>query len=658
MVRFAWMGLYFFLSILLAWRLVMPKPGLDARGEANWIEIAFQVILYIHVNLISLGIGRALLRILRLPSLTRFESILLEYLLGLGALSLGVAVLGFTGGLDPWVIFFWLAVLGIFAFWELWKTGFYGRMICLPKTRSPFLILLQVIALIAMPLLLIEGFSPVWDYDALLYHLDMPGHYLAQGKIYFDPDILRSAYPYLGEMLFAVGLAFNAASFAKLVNLTYGVLFVLGSYVCSRRYFGRQTAYTAAGILIGAPAYWMWATWAAVDFAWGVYEFWSLYAVVLWLNHGKADSSKWLALAGLMSGFAMGIKYLSIPAFLVITGIIAWKSREGSTRPVREMIKNISIFGSWAVAVSGVWYIHNLLVTGNPVYPLVFGGPGWDPLERQVLSDYVGSFGVGKGWLDYLLLPYNVYAFHDNFSTISLEIIHPALWLACLFPLVCKPRRRQGVLAAYACLGFAVWAITSQVVRFLIPLSAVLAILAGAVIESSQPLIKRLARYVLVGGFLLFNLIFQFQWLADQGAWSFVTGRQSAEEFLQNMSYGYDAILFIQANLDMDQKVRFLWDGRGYYCGSRCESDDEQSNAVVFAIGNPPPADLAADLRSEGVTHLLLSEPNANWFILYHDPQGMHRDAKRYFEEIFFPACGRLVYDSENGTRLYEIACR
>jgi hypothetical protein len=123
------------------------------------------------------------------------------------------------------------------------------------------------------------------------------------------------------------------------------------------------------------------------------------------------------------------------------------------------------------------------------------------------------------------------------------------------------------------------------------------------------------------------------------------------------MSYDYRAIQYIQESLTEDEKAVFLWDGRGYYCGSRCVPDDEQSAAINLSFDRPSPRELSARLGREGVTHLILSRVDATWFIIYHDPHRWHRDALDYFEHSFFPECGKLVY-SDDSVKLFEIVCR
>jgi hypothetical protein len=181
--------------------------------------------------------------------------------------------------------------------------------------------------------------------------------------------------------------------------------------------------------------------------------------------------------------------------------------------------------------------------------------------------------------------------------------------------------------------------------------------MAAAVIERFSLFWKNQFRMCLVGGFMLFKLVFQIVWMQENGSWSYLKAESSAGEYLKEMNYDFRAIQYIQESLGPGEKVMFLWDGRNYYCDSRCVPDDEQSTAITWSFGSPPPATLARDLHKAGITHLLLSKPDANWFITYHDPNGLHEQALHYFEAEFFPSCGRLIYGDE-AMSLFEITCR
>jgi 4-amino-4-deoxy-L-arabinose transferase-like glycosyltransferase len=516
--------------------------------------------------------------------------------------------------------------------------------------------LFQTMILQYLPILLVNAVLPVWDYDALLYHLEIPRQYLAAGRIFFDPEIWRSAYPFLGEMPFLLGMVFGVDSLAKFIHLTYAVLLISSVYVFSLRFWGREVALTGTAILIGVPSFISWATWVSVDYAWAAFEFWSLYAICLWLIPENRMSPKWLILAGIMSGCAASVKYLSLPTLLIVGAIIGWKSIENRNMYRTNWFGNLMLFGACAGLVMGAWYIKNWLWTGNPIYPLLFGGPGWELLENQVLNDYVQTFGVGRTWMDYLLLPFNVYADQAQFSTTSDEVVHPALWLGVLFPLIARSNKLFHVILVYAGLSFVYWAASSQVIRFLLPLSAVAAIMAASVIERFPSRLKDLLKLGLIGMMFL-SLLSQIPMLNDIGLKRYLIGDKSPAQMLQSINNHFRTVFYIENNLISTDRVLFLWDGRGYYCEQRCIPDDEQSTAIRLSVNAPEPQQLAQELKEMGITHLMLSSPDAEWFISYHDPHGQHQTALDYFTQIFLPACGQPIFQ-DGGFGIFEIRCR
>ena len=589
-------------------------------------------------------------------ALTTLEFNLLALMLGLAALSITMLAIGLIGWLNNIAILGVLVIAGLVSFheWDKIQNGIWRRLkeFHFSPAKNLYEILFVIILATLLPLLFLNALTPVWDYDALLYHLEIPRQFLAHGRIYFDPEVFRSAYPFLGEMLFLIGLAFKADSFAKLINLTYAILFILSVYAFGKRFFGRETAILAILILVGTPALPSWATWVSIDFAWAGYEFWSLYIVILWLANEKKDSPRWLALTGILSGLAASTKYLSLTTMLIVGAIILWQSL-GSYRLTTRSLKNLLVFGASAVLVMSPWYLKNWLWTGNPVYPMFWGGTGWGLLKAQVLNDYLHSFGVGNHWFDYLLIPYNVYVNHDQFSTNFLEIIHPALWLAFAYPFLKQPRQ-QIIPFLYSALYCIIWAVNSQVIRFLLPPSAFLALLAGDVILRLPLLAKKTIIYGLLTSLLMVSLVYQA--LLFQSYSKYFTGQNSIADILKQSVNDFQMTQRIQELLRPDERAQFLWDGRGYYCDSRCIPDDEQSTAVQLAINSPPPETLAHGLRTKGITHLMLSQPDTVWFIDYHDPHHYHQKALDYFENIFFPACGKLLY-TDNQMELYQITC-
>jgi hypothetical protein len=421
------------------------------------------------------------------------------------------------------------------------------------------------------------------------------------------------------------------------------------------RFFNRRTALAAVGILVSVPSFVLWSTWAGIDFAWAGYELWSVYAVSMWLADEDRNSKPYLILAGIMSGFAAGTKYISLPALVLVAVLIAWLSFFKIRRNVSGVLRDLLVYGLSAGMVMGAWYARNLILTGNPVYPLVFGGPGWDSLESLVFNTYMQTFGIGESLMDFVLLPFTTYAYQDRFSTMPQEILHPLLWLAFLFPFLDRSRKYSFVFA-YTLLYFVWWFFGSQVIRFLLPASAFLALFAGEVLERFSKFPGYALKYSLIAGLLVFNLAYQGLTLRNSGAFGYIAGQKPGTEILQLFVDDYSVKQYIQETLAPDERALFLWDGRGYYCDERCIADTEQSIAVGLALGSPIPEDLSGDLRRRGITHLMLSSSDADFFIGSHDPEGFHRSAWDYYKNSFLPACGKSVF-RDGGMELFEITC-
>ena len=642
---------------LLARLLLFPRGiDLNARGQAIWINIIFLFILYGYVLLTALGLGRIIVRRFE-ETLTQIEFNLLAMMFGLATLALAILASGLISWLNNLTIFGILAFTGIISHQEWGAIGLVVwqkiKIYRFSPAKNLYEMLLEIMLVILLPLLILNASSPVWDYDALMYHLEIPRQFLAQGKIYFDPAVFRSAYPLLGEMLFLIGLAFKLDSLAKLIHLTYAILLMLSIYAFGKRFFGREAALIALGILIGTPSIPFWATWVSIDFVWAGYEFWSLYIIILWLANEKKSHYQSMALAGILSGLAASTKYLSLSTMLIVGAIIAWQSFRNVSQPTISTLRNLVIFGVSAGLVMSPWYIKNWFWTGNPIYPLIWGGPGWGPLTAQVFNDYLHSFGVGTNWLDYLLIPYDVYAKHSQFSTMYFEIIHPALWFAFAYPFLKQPRKHV-VLFLYSMAYCFVWAVNSQVIRFLLPAFAIMALLAGDVIQKSPVFVKKFLTNGLLCGFLLVSLIYQVLLFQNYSAYFF--GQMSTADMLKISVDDFQITQKIQELLQPDERAQFLWDGRGYYCDARCVPDNEQSTAVLLAINSPLPERLAHDLRIKGITHLMINQIDAAWFIDYHDPHHYHQQALDYFENVFIPACGKLLYVN-NKMEIYQIVC-
>jgi hypothetical protein len=652
------MGTLALLLGLIRW--YFPERSLMLTGPRALLDAGFALGLLGAVLLLTGGLGSKALQWLKVDGLTGCERILFGLPIGLGILAYGVLALGLAGLLRSWTVLIWLVALSLWTWREWseivirtigWLRGSRRNWIGLAPVQKALLFLGGLILFLS----LFQALVPPWEYDALMYHLQGPRQFLDAGRILLLPDNWPANYPATVEMLFTLGLAFGSDTFAKLMHLTYAILLILATFAFGRRYLNSAKAWLAAAILLGIPILPLWASLAYADMAWALCQFLGLYALVLWTQSGRRQ---WLVLSGLTTGLAIGSKYLALGGAVVLGLWVLW---HGRTQGWRTVLANAALFGATALLVGSPWYIKNWTWGGNPVFPLFFGGREWTMDRLEWVNVYHSGFGTGRNFLDYLLLPWNLYAHHERFGTVAGSIELPSLFfpVALVYPWTLRSKVMNSV-ASVTLLWFMVWAAGVQQIRHLLPLFPGLGLLASAVLMdlADRPVLQRWGRPLVVGltgGMIVTTLLYSLLFFAAVQPWRVAWGLESKDDFLRRRVNDYAALQFVRANLKPQARVLMLWDAQGYYCDERCLPDTEHSQWTRLVETQPDVTSLAARLRDLGVTHLLFSTSDAD-FILQHDPTGQNLYAADFFLHQFRPSCTREVY-RDHWTSLFELTC-
>jgi 4-amino-4-deoxy-L-arabinose transferase-like glycosyltransferase len=649
------------LTALLLLRCLFPERAAGAIGLGAAANALFALGLLALVGFIAIAIGLGLIRRLRLDQLTPLEQILFAFPLGCGVIAYGVLLLGLIGWLRTEMIALVLALLAVLA----WREGIAlvrGIPIGWRQLRggwrqanSGYKILIVLVAVL-WGMALIQALTPPWDYDGLMYHLTAPQKYLQAGRLMILPDIWQANGPATPDMLYTLGLSFGTDTFAKLLHLLFGAWLVISVYALGKRTLGGMAGWLAAIMLMGMPIFFAWAGWAYTDMIVAVLEFLAVYAVMMWIADDR--SSRWLLLAGLFLGFALGSKYLALGTVAIVWLWTMWHAhRQGGQR----LIVNTLWLIVPAVLIALPWYARNLIETGNPLYPLGWGGPGWDKARLDLVMTYLNSFGTGHGLLDYVLLPINIFAQRAKYTAFwgQIEFLNPLFLLALLYPLLRRPRPLDG-LAAVAAVRCVAWALGSQQMRFLLPVMPLLALLSSYVLltllQRYRP--RRANRYATLSAaiLLIVSLAGSIIYWAGVQPVNVVLGAESKAAYLQRQVSVYPIIQSLMATTAPESRALLMWNGLGYYCDQRCVPDPEQSRWTYWMQGVTDVAVAAQRLREHGITHLVFSFSDVNFFVA-HDPSGQHRAAADFFWQQFRSACTRELFSDENAV-LYEVTCR
>lgn len=638
----------------------LPARSPGETGPRAVLDALLAVGLASLVILVATATGWKIMHRLQLEGLGGLDRFIFAAPIGLGITAYGVLALGLLGLLEAWALGAWLFLLaayGLAEMEEIWRRLLawlrYGIK-SLHSWKPGAIALGAVIGLLAL-MTFLQALTPPWDADGLLYHLQGPRLFLSSGRIAPLPQNWLTYYPSTIEMLFLLGQGWGSEVFAKLLNFAFAVILLLATYSLGRRFLGSMGGWLSAAILLGIPILPIWASIAYIDLAWASLEFLSVGAALIWFSERKPA---WLVLSGILMGFALGSKYLALGGGLALVLWVIWNSRKEGWRAI---LVNGLLFGGTALLVCSPWYIKNLLWTGNPIYPLLLPPQEWSAERVALWTDYMRGFGTGQGLLDYLLLPVNLYLRYERFGTFMGSIEVPSfLFLLVIFYPLAGRTRLMDALCGLLVLRFVVWAAGAQQTRYLLPLFPALSLLTAHVFIGLTGRLRnarlgRVAGYGLVLGMCAATFVYAVLFFAAVRPLGVIAGFESKASFLRRLVGDYPVMQFIQSELSPGDRVLMLWDGRGYYCDERCLPDIDHAQWTEIAWDATQAHPVAAELRQRSVTHLLFSEPDAD-FILQHDPSEKHRRAASFFVHQFVPECTRPVYRDELVT-LYELTC-
>ncbi|HIK95345.1 MAG TPA: hypothetical protein EYG03_25655, partial [Planctomycetes bacterium] len=268
-------------------------------------------------------------------------------------------------------------------------------------------------------------------------------------------------------------------------------------FAICQRWIGMVPGFIAAIALLSTP----WTTRISIiAYSEGAISFYLVASIMAGMLVAATSDSRhrwrFVVLTGFLSGSAMAAKYpglvsVVIPVSLFVAWSV-WRSQSSATDvPVSEsagstgppdratnprLVLRCGVVFAFAVILAvGPWLLKNAVATGNPVYPLaysIFGANDWSPE-----MDAKWQKGHSPDDHDVTNIPahlMDVAVRSDWQSGFLFAFAVPAL-------LIVRRRNTVGWLWLYVIWMLATWwALTHRIDRFWIPVTPVLAVLAGA----------------------------------------------------------------------------------------------------------------------------------------------------------------------------------
>jgi hypothetical protein len=485
---------------------------------------------------------------------------------------------------------------------------------------------------LAIPALLalVSTALPEIFYDALYYHLGLPQQYLIRGRIEWDPSVVHSAFPAYLDVLLGVCLGIGGPGAAKFFNL---LLFFLAW--CATGAFVSQVLGELRTALIGTvtigtvPGVVVMSTMCGIDPA--LIGFSAMSALAVSRVHdgtpAHANLTGIVSLGAAMAGFIAGSKYTGLWLIAVLApALLVNRSRSSALR-------HALVFSAIALMVAAPWYIRNVLVTGDPLYPALKGLWGdadaiWavERLRRDVQTIGLTWAAPAELLSSMIFTPARLGAGAETGVLIPLGA--GALLIGAL------PRRELRPWALALTLYLPIWMSLTGVMRYLYPVFPLCALgiaWAASLILRRWPqtrLALTLVALLAVAPLWQSVRVLDALYVGTDVAALF-SGTLSRDEYLARRLAYYPAAQWLNAHTEKDAHVLYLGETRLLYVNRQvtlASAYDAGHFNRLLEAGAPR---FWTALKSLGVTHILINGREIDRLRSSYDYLSLTSDAER-----------------------------
>jgi hypothetical protein len=652
------------LATFYHYAIYLPQPKQPHR--LTILDDVFALGVLLLLGLVGLGLGRRVLRPFNLARFTWLEQCVLALGLGWGALSVLALGLGLARVLYGWLLMVLLGA-GLALFWRdgwglltaLTTRSWYRRLMPLaPRTLFEG----ALAAVVGVELILVGTQAltlPIYPrgWDDYTYHWAVPQLFLLHHAVYAPPGWANADFPLNTEMLNALALAFDAPIAATLVQMVFGLLAVLLISGWLYRHAGRLAAWLGAALCLGSPLFTGLLTSGYVELAVAYYGTASLVLVLAWLKSyqdGEPPRLRLLLLAGIAAGLGVGSKYQAgqtvIGIVLLLLGVgavkavLAWRKRGNGWLALRPFLLGLVTYLLALLLALVPWLARDWLLLGNPVYPLVWGGPAWNDARAQIAVEWLDHFGP-QGMLWRRLAEAFLRLFRDNGHMDDIPY-QPLNYLLLLAPVLVllealrawrkQPRQTdeesagawQGLAWLVVVAGaYSAWVVSQTTSsRYAMPWVLLLAVPAALLLVWLCRVLRK--QRVLLGAVQL-ALLAVFLFLGPLSSWplwakaqplSLLAGqvslRQWEERHLMQSAGYWQLIDYASDQIPTDAKLLMVGNGFGYFLDGHDYVDDSAEDWVPYLVtAGHTPAGMAALLRQQGYSYLVYQEQNLEFII-------------------------------------------
>jgi len=615
------------IACTLAYFFVARQPS-SYSGPLLVLDHVYSTALVLVLLGICAGVGRRVFSLTGLVLDRSLDEMAFSTATGATLIAVSILLCGLVGLLWLPVILAVLIAWSLFARKEI--TGLpqllarsAGQLRPVEASSTLPLIGMAVLAIVAA-VVIVQALAPPSDWDSLMYHLQVPRHFLQEGRVYLPHDNLHAAYVGLVHMLYVPLIALGSSTGPAVLNAFFALLLGLTVFSLAARFFGVTSASIALITLWATTGILMVAITPRIDVTLALFLILAQYALLIALLEPTRRST--FLLAAFLLGSAVGVKYSALAYSLALAPLVLWVAWE-STDNLRETPKHLVLFASLFVVAAIPWLAKNIVLFGAPLYPFFAERilPPW-------LASLYGTRAIPAG-VDLTALravsgarmPFNLV---DLFLapgrlTVEQEGMHYHMnFLYVLLPLSVFFFRHKVfawlLLPALTYLFIILVPFPATNLRYLIPAFAPLTVAVSYIaVRTSNRFFSASAASLLVGSMAVLSLFPSAKamrtWLLKSDVLGSLTGATSTQEYLATgYSLHYQVLQAANNLVPADGKLLLFYEARGFYF----EPEVIQDNAITnWTLLEPLMRNSESCLESTGVTHVLVNDLAVRYYV-------------------------------------------
>ncbi len=345
---------------------------LDYTGLRLILKHALDILSVGLLVWIGAGVGRLVLFHTKMLPDEPIDALLFSIAVGLGVIGYLLLLMGLTGALYKFSVFFlFLFFIGLAGHQSRYISSLIRGTIKIlfpPAENFGFLFFCLILFSLGAIFLLIFAMAPPVDWDSLMYHLQIPVAVIRENRIFLPADNMHAAFIGLAHMLYIPILAIGSIPGPALLSSFVALMLGLSVYAMANRFFDRNTAYISLPMLWGTSTILLVAITPRVDVTLCFYLLLAHYGLLTALYSSSKSRYKYFYLSAVFLGLSFGIKYGGLIYAVCLSPLaayVAFKNAHG----LLDSSKKIFIFGFTILILVLPWLAKNWLLFEAPLYP-------------------------------------------------------------------------------------------------------------------------------------------------------------------------------------------------------------------------------------------------------------------------------------------------